>query len=258
MWLWVMLWNGFERMAIAERASLRLVVAAESREFRGILRNCGPVTPLAWPVRFAVATEMAGQAYVFAANGPGPRLAAEVLRAAEVNSAKAGIRAVISTGFCGGLDPQLALGSIVDATSVIDGPTGRKWATIAAGTNTQCARGPILSLDRVAITAVEKRELATSSGAIAVEMEAAAVSSWADTNNVPFHCVRVVSDTADDNFTINMNAMRDAEGRFDRFKILRQALAKPFTRIPGLMQLDRNCRVAEERLGSFFANCRFE
>jgi adenosylhomocysteine nucleosidase len=245
-------------MAIADEAPVRLVVAAESREFRGILRSCGPVTQLAWPVQYAVAAEFAGARYIFAANGPGPRLAAEVLCAAEKNSAKAGIQAVISTGFCGGLDPQLRLGSIVNATSVIDGSSGCRWVTVANSTNTSCVRGSILSIDRVAVTAEEKRELAASTGAIAVEMEAAAVCSWAQANKIPFHCVRVVSDTAEDNLAIDMNAMRDADGRFDRLRIALTALAGPFSRIPGLMQLNRNCRLAEERLGSFFAHCRFE
>jgi adenosylhomocysteine nucleosidase len=245
-------------MATVELSALHLVVAAESREFRGILRSCGPVRRLSWPVAFAVATELHGGVYVLAANGPGPRLAAQVLKAAEVNAAKAGIRAVISTGFCGGLDPQLELGSIVDATSVVDGATGRQWAVRAVSTGLPCSRGPVLSVDRVAVTAAEKQSLAHSSGAIAVEMEAAAVSSWADTNSVPFHCVRVVSDTARDSFAIDMNSMRDSEGRFDRVKIALHALAKPFSRLSALMRLDRNCRLAEERLGSFFANCRFE
>src|ERR1700692_2943225 len=97
---------------------VRLVVAAERREFRGILRNCGPVNELSWPVSYAAEAELDGVRYVFAANGPGPRLARKALEAAEVEAGKAGsndlIGAVISTGFCGGLDPQLALGDIVE------------------------------------------------------------------------------------------------------------------------------------------------
>ena len=245
-------------MDIAKSSSLILVIAAESREIRGILRNCGPVKKLAWPVQFAASTHWLGRTFVFAANGPGPRLAAEVLKAAEVNSAKAGIRAVISTGFCGGLDPQLKLGAIVDATSVIDGATGQQWSTDAIRTNTSAARGPVLSVDRVAVTAAEKSNLWNKNHAVAVEMEAAPIAQWAHLSGTPFHCLRVVSDAAADSFVMDMNTMRDAEGRFNRLKITLHALADPVTRISGLLQLDRNCRVAEERLGSFFANCNFD
>jgi hypothetical protein len=57
---------------------------------------------------------------------------------------------------------------------------------------------------------------------------------------------------------MDMNLMRDSEGRFDRWKIAGQAMLKPLSRVPGLLRLDRECRVAEEKLGEFFANCRFE
>lgn len=254
---------GFERMVTRERDAVRLVVAAERREFRGILRNCGPVNELGWPVAFAAAAELNGMKCVFAANGPGRRLADQVLNAAEVEAGKAGsnilIGAVISTGFCGGLDPQLALGDIVEATSVVDLDTGRQYASRAISTTTGCARGVILSSDRVATTVEEKSKLRSDSGgALAIEMEAGAVAAWADSLALPFYCVRVVSDRAGDGFLLDMNRMRDADGRFDRLKIAGHALLKPWTRIPGLLKIDRDCRVAEVKLGEFFANCHFD
>jgi len=54
-----------------------------------------------------------------------------------------------------------------------------------------------------------------------------------------------------------MNQFRDADGRFAKGRIVLEALKRPFTRIPGLMALDRNCKFAEDRLGDFFANCNF-
>ena len=250
-------------MDTAEREPVRLVVAAERREFRGILRNCGPVNELSWPVAFAAAADLNGMKYVFAANGPGPRLAGRVLEVAEVEAGKAGskilIGAVISTGFCGGLDPQLALGDIVEATSVLDVDTNRQYPARAVSTSDTHVRGPILSSGRVAVSVEEKSKLRTLvEGAAAVEMEAAAVAPWASARSIPFYCLRVVSDCAKDALPVDMNRMRDREGRFDRLKIAANALLKPWTRIPGLLKLDRDCRVAEEKLGVFFANCRFE
>jgi len=248
-------------MGTAERGPIRLVVAAEEREFRGILRNCGPVNELKWPVAFAVSTILNDAIYVFAANGPGPRLAGHVLKAAEVEAGKTGesvIGAVISTGFCGGLDPQLKLGDIVEATSVIDFDTGRQYDSRPVRTSASRVRGTVLSRDRVAVTIEEKADLRRQANASAIEMEAAAVVPWAEARAIPFYCVRVVSDTARDAFPIDMNLMRDSEGRFHRLKIAGQAMLKPWTRIPGLLRLDRECRAAEDKLGEFFANCRFE
>ncbi len=250
-------------MVTRERDAIRLVVAAERREFRGILRNCGPVKELGWPVAFAAAAELNGMKCVFVANGPGPRLAGQVLNAAGVEAGKAGsdilIGAVISTGFCGGLDPQLALGEVVEATSVVDLDTGRQYASRPIGTSAGCVRGVILSRDRVATTVEDKSKLRKDSGgALAIEMEAGAVAAWADRHAIPFYCVRVVSDTAGDGFPLDMNRMRGAGGRFDRVKIAGHALLKPWTRIPGLLKLDRDCRLAEVKLGEFFANCHFD
>ena len=240
-----------------------MVVAAERREFRGILRNCGPVKELGWPVGYSAAAELNGVKYVFAANGPGPRLAAQALKAAEVEAGKAGDRnlivAVISTGFCGGLDPQLALGEIVEATSVLDCDTGRQFSSRAVSTSSARVRGVVLSMDRVAATVEEKTKLRMANiGAAAVEMEAGAVAAWACEQAIPFYCVRVVSDRAGDAFPLDMNKMRDSAGRFDLMKIAGNALLRPWSRIPGLLKIDRNCRVAEENLGAFFANCRFQ
>ena len=242
---------------------VRLVVAAERREFRGILRNCGPVNELGWPVGYAVSAELNGMKYFFAANGPGPRLAAQLLEVAEVEAGKAGDRnligAVISTGFCGGLDPQLALGDIVEATSVIDCDTGRQYPSRSVSTSSKVTQGMVLSQDRVAISVAEKAGLRASiETATAIEMEAAAVAPWAAARAVPFYCARVVSDTAHDAFPFDMNEMRDDAGRFNLMKIASAALLKPWSRVPGLLKIDRDCRVAEEKLGAFFANCRFE
>ena len=248
-------------MATAD--SMRLVVAAERREFRGILRNCGPVNELSWPVAYAVSAKLNGVTYVFAANGPGPGLTAEVLKVAEVEAGKAGgknlIGAVISTGFCGGLDPRLALGEIVEATSVVDCDTGRQYASRPVSTSATRTKGVVLSMDRVAGTLEDKAELRTKiNGATAIEMEAAAVAPWAIERAIPFYCVRVVSDCACDAFPFDMNQMRDSAGRFDLKRIAATALRNPFQNIPGLLKIDRDCRVAEEKLGVFFANCRFE
>ena len=245
-------------MGIAEGEPVRLVVAAESREFRGILRNCGPVNELKWSVAVSVAAVVNGLKYVFAANGPGPRLAGQVLRAAEVEAGKTGIGVVISTGFCGGLDPQLQLGDIVEATSVLDSGTGRQYEARPIRTSADRVLGRVLSQDRVAVTIEEKVEYRSQAKASAIEMEAAAVAAWAHERVIPFYCVRVVSDTADAELPMDMNLMRDSEGRFSRFRIAGKALLKPWSRIPGLLRFDRDCRVAEQKLGEFFANCRFE
>lgn len=245
-------------MGTVDPGPIRLVVAAESREFRGILRNCGPVEPLDWPAKFCVSAVWQGVRWVFAANGPGPRLVARLLRAVELNAGEAGFDAVISTGYCGALDPQLQLGDIVEATRVSDATGGREYDVRQVSGAKPGLRGIVLSQDRVAVTAQEKSDLRGRTGAAVVEMEAGAVAFWASTRGLPFYCLRVVSDAAAESIALDMNEMRDEDGRFDRWKIARAAMARPFTRVPSLVRFHHACRLAENQLGEFFANCRFE
>ena len=111
----------------------------------------------------------------------------------------------------------------------------------------------ILTSNRVAVTAAEKRALREQTGASAVEMEAGAVEAKAREWGVPFGCVKVVSDTASEDLPLDFNRCRDREGRFSRVRIAFAALARPWA-ISGLMRLDRHCRAAAEKLGEFLAH----
>jgi hypothetical protein len=205
-----------------------LLVAAERREFAGIIRRCGASSKLAWPeAAFARQADWRGDRWWFVANGPGRRLVEEAL------VRKAQVDGIISTGFCGALDPALGVGDIV---------TGME---------------KIASVDRVVVTAEEKRALREKTGAAAVEMEAAAVARTASDWGVPFHCLRVVSDTAAEDLPLDFNLYRDAEGRFSRTRIALAGMLRPFSVMPRLMRLDRNCGIAAEALGEFFANYEF-
>jgi adenosylhomocysteine nucleosidase len=203
-----------------------LVVAAEKRELDGILRRSGPGRALPWPsAAFAHEVEWKGDRWWFVANGPGPLLVRQAL------NGKREVDGIISTGFCGALDPALTLGAIVQAG--------------------------IVSADRVVVTAEEKAALRRSTGAVVVDMEFGEVQRIAAEWGVPVRAVRVVSDTASEDMPLDFNRYRDREGRFSRGRIALAALARPFTAISGLLRLDRNCRLAAERLGEFFADSEF-
>jgi adenosylhomocysteine nucleosidase len=155
-----------------------------------------------------------------------------------------GVDGVISTGYCGALDPSLSIGDIV--------VSGEPPAT-----NRKFVRGRVHSADRVAVTAWEKRELRNATGAVAVDMEAAAVEEKAVQWNVPFRCIRVVSDVAAEDLPLDFNQFQDAAGRFSLARIALRALLRPFTVLPALLRLNVNCRNAGKQLGVFFADCRF-
>ena len=230
-----------------------LVVAAEAREFRVILRNCGSTNDLDLPVAFCKQGRMGNYKLTCVANGPGPSLVAQALLAVR---GKERFDALISTGFCGGLDAKLQAAEIVVATSVLNAANQRRHLARTIGTRLPFATGMIVSQDRVAVSTDEKRNLA-STGAIAVEMEAAAVALEAESLGLPFYCVRAVSDTAEESFEIDINLTRNPDGRFNRGQIVAAVLQAPLRHIPGIWRFNRNCRAAETSLGEFFANCSF-
>jgi len=213
------------------------MVAAEAREFEGILKRASNVRPLPWPgAEFSREFVSKNRRWLLVANGPGPKLVDQALQS------KPNVDRVVSIGFCGALDPALQIGDIVVSGEVPE-ELGASFV-----------QGDVLSVDRVAITAVEKGELRASTQAAVVEMESAAVARKAREWKMPFGCVRVVSDVADENLPLDFNRYRDADGRFSRMRIALAAMGHPFTVLPGLIRLDRNCRLAAERLGEFLAN----
>ena len=213
------------------------MVAAEVREFEGILKCAGEARRLPWSgAAFSREIVSNNRRWLLIANGPGPRLVDHALQI------KPSVDRVVSIGFCGALDPALRIGDIVVSGEVPE-ELGASFV-----------QGDVLSLDRVAITAAEKGELRASTQAAVVEMESAAVARKAREWDMPFGCVRVVSDVADENMPLDFNRYRDADGRFSRTRIALAAMGHPFTVLPGLIRLDRNCRLAAERLGEFLAN----
>ena len=208
------------------------------------------MTKLDWPLSFARIAWVNGEPIVLVANGPGPKLAGW---AAEIARKHQKLRGLVSTGFCGALHPALEPCDIFVATEVL----GVAHA-LSVPRSHSCDRqtGKLLSIDRVVSTASEKADL-HQTGADAVEMEAAAVAAKAAEWNLPFFCVRVVTDTAAESFPLDFNRMRDADGRFSRIKILTAALRQPGSVLPGLVKLNKRCKDASQALGDFIVNASF-
>jgi len=222
-------------------------VAAERREFDGIRKRMGRTAEVRWlGARFAREAYWRGDHWFMVANGPGSNLVEEGLSEKIMFGAKReSLDGIVSTGLCGALDPALRVGDVVvSGNAHID-------------TRTPFVRGAVHTIDHVAGTAAEKRTLRNQTGAIAVDMESAVVESKAAEWNVPYLCIRAVSDRAGDSLPLDFNRYRNARGDFSRSRIALAAIARPFTVMPQLMEFDRNCRRAVDALGDFLADCRF-
>ncbi len=228
-------------------AAVLAFVAAESRELDGILQASSALRTLRWPVQFAKEFVFRDQPAVAVANGPGFPLAGAALDAVRE---RRNIRGVVSVGYCGALRGSLQRNDIVIATQI------NQRTVRTPVVQRPFVPGPVASDDHVVVSAAEKSRLAAS-GAIAAEMEADVLCRRAEEWGVPFYCVRVVTDTADEELPLDFNRLRDADGRFSRSRILLAALRRPGSLVPELLRFDRRCRSASAALGEFIADCRF-
>jgi hypothetical protein len=237
-----------------------LFVASERFELKPLSSRLTGLRPLKWPLDYAEEGVWDGKRYLLTANGAGPKLAAQcvevALRAtsmAELSSSK--LEAVVSTGLCGAIQSSLEIGDIIEATEVLALERDQRLPCFKVGCGAKFAEGLLVSNDRVA-TIGDKQKL-NSSGALALDMEAAGAGQRAILAGLPFCCIKVVSDRADEEFVIDFNRLRSMDGRFSRGKIIVYALTHPRA-IPSLVSLRRRSQQAASALGVFLASCRFQ
>jgi nucleoside phosphorylase len=149
--------------------------------------------------------------------------------------------------------PGLAPGDVFIAHSVLNGE--RAWSACVPQ-SPPARSGILISIARIAQTAREKRQLAQT-GAEAVEMEAAGVARASENLNIPFYCIRAVSDLADEDFLNDFNRCLRADGRFDLARLVLGAFASPVRRLGELIRLSRRTTLASNNLGEFLGNCSF-
>jgi nucleoside phosphorylase len=228
-----------------------LLIAAEAREFSGLVQFCRNVKPLQWPVYSARSADLNGREVLLVANGAGRRRAAQGV---DVASSMGKLDLICNMGFCGALESGMAIGDIFVAERVQTGVA--EYAAVKPLSNRPYHTGLLASIDRVAQTAEEKGGL-RARGASAVEMEAAGVAAKAAELGVPFYCVRSVTDLAHETFGLDFNAALRPDGRFDTMRLIAASCRRPLSLLPELLRLGKRCRTASRTLGEFVADCRF-
>ena len=148
----------------------------------------------------------------------------------------------LTCGFAGGLDPQLKIGDVVFETSGDDGAIRAKLA--AAGAKPT----KIVCTNRIATTAAEKKKLREETGADAAEMESGAIQAVCREKGICCATVRVISDTAGDDLPLDFNQFLTPDHKLDMSKLMLAVAAKPW-KMGALMELQKNTRLAAERLG---------
>jgi adenosylhomocysteine nucleosidase len=238
-----------------------LYVASEASELKPFAAYLTGLRKLNWPLDYAFEGVLEGKRVMLAANGAGPRLSAQAVEVAqravlvaELSSSR--LEAVVSVGYCGALDPSLSEGEIVVAEAVLDAATGVTEGCSLPHFEVRARTGLVVSQDKVVNKASEKLQL-RSSGAIAVEMEAAGVFARCRKAELPFFCIKAVTDLAGESFPVDFNAMRTTEGRLSRGKIGSYVITHPAA-LPGLLRLRSRAENAAKALGEFLVSCRIQ
>jgi nucleoside phosphorylase len=165
-------------------------------------------------------------------------------RALKRELAQARPRWVISSGFAGGLAPELRAESVI--FSCEDASLARACKQAGAlPARFHCAQ-------RVATTAGEKRALREQTGADAVEMESGIIGRVCAGPGVVHATVRVILDTANEDLPLDFNALMNAEQALASGK-LALALGRRPWKVGALLQLQRRSEAAALALATVLA-----
>lgn len=137
---------------------------------------------------------------------------------------------VVSAGVCGGLDPTLRAGDLVLPDGVIsDGglrlPVTGSVAQRAAAAGAAARAGVMATASRAVATPEAKAALRAATGAVAVDMESAAILEAAAARGCFSLVVRAVSDDARETLPDELMRLMGADGRIRCAGVL--ALARP-------------------------------
>jgi adenosylhomocysteine nucleosidase len=184
--------------------------------------------------------------------GPGP---ARAEAAAQSLLARTRPRALLSCGFCGGLDPGARVAEVVVGSEAVS-PEGEVLradpALVALALEAGARPGRILTVDRIVRFAADKQAAFRAHGARVVDMETLALARAAARQGVPWLAVRAVGDTADFDLPLDFEACQDSQGEVRVLPLALASLGRP-GRLPRLLRLARDTRRAGAALARFLA-----
>ena len=134
-----------------------------------------------------------------------------------------GLRAVISFGIAGGLDPSLRSGDVVVATAVLAEEGTWKvppsvvdaMASRVRASGIPVAEGALVGVEEPVLLPATKASMHAATDAIAVDMESHIGAAYAAARKLPFAAVRVISDPAERALPTLAKGALKPDGRVD-------------------------------------------
>ena len=228
-------------------------LASEARHLGPTTRRHQPLTSLTDGTLLAV-------------SGMGIAAAAQSARAL----VGAGAGALVSWGMAGGLDPELAAGTVFLPAEVVSTEggavtTNQRWrerlgeairagvprgggAVGSPGTGL-VTHGKLLTTGKSVGSRTDKANLFRQTGAAAVDMESLAIAEIARAHQLPFIAVRVIVDNAADALPRAVTAAADAEGHLQVWRLMGELVRAPGELAP-LLRLAQRYRAANRSLAA--------
>jgi adenosylhomocysteine nucleosidase len=166
---------------------------------------------------------------------------------------RAGAEGLISFGVAGGLAPGLAPGALVIGSAVefagVSLPSDPSWSERLAGNLPAAQRGLVCGASEAALTPDAKAALHSASGALAIDLESAAMAEVCAAAGKPFAILRAVADPAGRAIPAFALSGLAEDGRMRVLPVMAGLARRPHT-LPALLGLARDSRAALTSLGA--------
>ena len=245
-----------------------LLFYAFAREIAPFKRRLRNRAPLALDGLHGFRAEIGGKEFVVVGHGIGHRRATEAARRAF--DSIPGAELVIGTGVVGALSSGLKPGDLVLSDRILtidgDGQLAEQVITVSgshlravgrslASAGIAYSTGAILTSHRVLASGAEKRRAKESTGAVAVDMETAAIAAEAAARGLPFVSIRAVLDEVDDE--VVGAEMADADGNVRPLAATSYLLRNPATMLK-LPKMIRNLSLATAAIADALTAIAYE
>lgn len=208
-----------------------LITFAVPEESRGVVARCHRTT---------IVSEFGGQEVFILHTGMGGPSAAKAVRKAIEEFQPAW---VLSSGFAGGLDPQIHTGALLAAVNF-------SAPNLLEGLPPEIIRVTICSTDRPLDTPAAKSAHYTQTGAAAVDLESSSIAAVCQNLGVPALILRLVSDAAHEALPLPSTVAYDFARQRIRHLAIAGYLATHPRRIPALARFVHQLPGWQEKLAA--------
>ena len=171
-------------------------------------------------------------------------------------------RCLISIGYAGAVQPELNVGDLVIADTIIEEKENGEYSpdsdwlnrtkNIPCPDGVKVVRGGLLTVDNVIHDPISKQELGKRYSVQAVEMETSAIAKVAEEKNVPLLSLRVISDRLDQEL-LDSSSFLGSDGEISTLKAGWYALTHPGC-IKSALSLRNQTQIATQTLTRFISD----